>query len=250
MALHTIEELANFPPARRTLCCSTAEQEQGRPNTHMAVLIDYVLRACTEAASTQQRGGSGDVALAALKALTALLVAWRLESASSGSLIAALQEERPALVPSLLQAAVAFLGSALLPYEVKNQAALVLVLAGLDSAANTDINDDDAAAPALAQALALCFLPGVEAPQPPSSSPLLAPLHPDLRGLPSALSLLFHAANTAPAIASEARLALARAVLVATDLPVLTAALPPALPLAYDGSVAAGGTLMGGTSAG
>ncbi len=244
MTLHIIEELAAFPPTRRALCSGDTP-----PNAHMVALANHVLAAIVQAAAPLASPSDARLdperALTALKAMTGVLIAWRFESTAPSSLVAALQQEQPpSFIPSLVQATVAFLGSPLLPYEVKNQAALALVLATLDSA---DANP----APALAQALAICFLPTPSGEAGPSSStPLLAPIHPSLRGLPATLLPLLHhgAGAVAGAVASEARLALARAVLVATDLAALTAALPkPGLPLGYDTSVAAGGTLMGGT---
>lgn len=231
VALHTIEEAAAFPPTRRALCGGAT----ARPNAHMVALAGYVLRAITR--SSAGPVPHAETALVALKALTALLTAWRLESsAPCSSLVAALHQRQAGVVPALVEASAALLRSAALPYEVKNQAGLVLVLAALDSA---DGNDDDAG---LAQALAACFLSSSG-----GSAGLLAQLHPSLRGLPAALAPILHTStSTSTSVASEAGLALARAVLVATDQGVLTAALPPALPLQYDASVAAGGTLMGG----
>jgi hypothetical protein len=265
VVLYIIEELAAFPPARRVLF----NGEQG-PNAKMVALLTYVLGVMGQAAgplASQQPRVEPEVALTALKAMTGLLTAWRLEGppssssssssaaaaaaapSTSSSLIAALQDQDPQgaspFLLSLVQATVVLVGSALLPYEVKNQAGLVLVLAALDAS-------DHSHAPALAHALAACFLPTTSSSSSTrTEAPHLGPLHPSLRGLPTTLSplLLLHTQPRTPSsVASEARLALARAVLVATDLGVLTAPLPPAVLAAgeYDASVAAGGTLMGG----
>lgn len=133
VALNVIEELAAFSPARRALCRSAGrERGERRPNAHMAALVHYVLRASTETAAAQ--AGETQHALTALKALGALLATWRLESSSDGSLVAALQEDQPAFVPSLAQALVAFVGSPLLPYEVGMRGSDSRLLAGSTTA--------------------------------------------------------------------------------------------------------------------
>ena len=260
VALHTVEEAATFPPTRRALGGGGGPSTVRPPNAHMVSLTGYVLRSITRLSSATGPTPLTESALVALKAMTALQAAWRLEapSSSAASLVAALHRRHAAVVPALIQASVALLCSPALPYEVKNQAGLVLLLAALDSA---DAATSDAAA--LAGALAACFFPPSTSSttdhsnsSSSSTSALLAPLHPSLRGLPTALAPLLHASSISSSssssnssnssMASEAGLALTRAVLVATDLPILTAALPPTLPREYDASIAAGGTLMGG----
>ena len=245
--LQLIDEMAFFGPTRAALCRGRGGSDRDYP---IQPLMRYTIEALAEAATPfqeqrlpgqqqqqqekqQQRQHEGSVSLAqeALKAWTTLLAAWRSETEEETerqNLLTWLHEDKDgehssslsspfssssssSLFASLLNSTVCFLGATSVPSEIKGQAALGLILAILqacpaDEAAHT-LN-------AQARALQSCFLPTSL----PSSSSTTSEHFPSFPALNGVAPLLASLAQIYP----EGRLSLAKALLIATPISILT----------------------------
>ncbi|GAB5035431.1 Hypothetical protein NocV09_02600720 [Nannochloropsis oceanica] len=248
--LQLIDEMAFFGPTRAALCRGRGVNDH---DYSIQPFMRYTIKALVEAArpfvqqksqdcnvnggsqqnqqkeqqqrqQQQQHEGSVGLAQEALKAWTTLFAAWNSateDGAERQSMLHWLcggsdinghsSSSSESLFSLLLNSTVCFLGAALVPSEMKGQAALGLILATLHACPAVQEARDTQA-----RALQSCFLPTS------TSSSITTGHFPSFPALNSVAPLLTPLAQNYP----EARLSLAKALLIATPVSILTTPLP------------------------